>query len=125
MKQKDVKKFDPKKAKKELDKLWSLFIRNRDRTCRKCGKTGSTQAAHIFGRGNLSTRWDAANGIGLCFYCHIYWAHRQPVEFTLWITEELGKAEFDRLKKKARILYDSSNLKKDYEVLRESLLAHF
>lgn len=119
--EKKPKKWNIKKAKKDLDILWSKFIRRRDPTCEKCGKTGSTQAAHIFSRGNLSTRWLPSNGIGLCFYCHLYWGHREPVEFTLWIMERMGKENFAALKKKSQKIYDPSNLKADYERIQSEL----
>lgn len=116
------KKFNAKKTKKELDILWSRFIRRRDPICQKCGKTQSSQGAHIFGRGNLSTRWDVSNGVGLCFFCHLYWAHREPVEFTLWIIGKMGEEAFGSLKKKSQEIFDSSELKNRAEEIKKELL---
>lgn len=59
---------------KSCDDLWSKCIRARDVKCIKCGKP-STEAHHIFGRRNKSTRWDLRNGIGLCSYCHVFDKH--------------------------------------------------
>jgi hypothetical protein len=115
------KQFNAKKAKKELDIFWSLAIRKRDKKCRHCKKAPASQAAHIFGRGNLSTRWSPENGFGMCYYCHILWAHREPVEFTIWAQEEIGMARFVELRKKAKTIYDSSNLKADYETIKKTL----
>lgn len=115
------KPFNAKKAKKQLDILWSLQIRKRDQTCRRCGGNGGLQAAHIFSRGNLTTRWDKENGLGLCYACHIHWAHRKPVEFALWVIDLLGRKKFQELKKKSKTLYDSSNLKKDFEEIKKAL----
>lgn len=56
---------------KSCDSLWSKCIRTRDPICVKCGKP-TTEAHHIFGRANKSTRWDLRNGIGLCSYCHVF-----------------------------------------------------
>lgn len=114
-------KFNPKKSKKQLDILWSKAVRDRDKCCQKCGGTGGLQAAHIFSRGNLTTRWDKTNGIALCYACHIHWAHRRPVEFTLWVVERLGKVRFAVLKRKSQKIYDSSDLKKDQEKIKEEL----
>ena len=83
---------------KQLDTLWSRKIRSRDLVCARCGKSGSTQAAHIFSRSNRMLRWDMRNGIGLCYYCHIYWAHRNPVEFVEWVRERMGDGAFTNLK---------------------------
>jgi hypothetical protein len=111
----------PAKIKKELDVLFSKYIRARDPICVKCLRGQPTQCAHIFGRGKISTRWDENNALGLCFYCHLYWAHREPVEFTLWVQERMGAKQFAALKKKANTPYDSSNLRTDAEKLKQSL----
>ena len=66
-------KKKPKKStlKKKCDKLWSQIVRMKYPKCLKCGKP--TQASHhIFGRRNLSVRFDIKNGIGLCHYCHTF-----------------------------------------------------
>lgn len=96
------KPFNVKKAKKQLDIQWSLVIRGRDKICRRCKKAPASQAAHIFTRNNLSTRWDSENGFGMCYYCHIIWAHREPIEFTLWTQEEIGMARFVALREKTK-----------------------
>lgn len=99
-----MRKSTVKSLKKKLDILWSKKIRERDEICQHCGKTQSTQAAHIVSRGNLETRWLLENGVGMCYYCHIMWAHHQPIEFTEWIETKLGRAKFVRLKARARII---------------------
>lgn len=109
----------PAKMKKEMDTIHSRRVRSRDKICQKCRKAKATQCAHIFERGKLSTRWDMDNSIGMCFYCHLYWAHRSPVEFTLWIQERMGASQFAALKRKSQKIYDSSNLKRDYAELCE------
>lgn len=89
--------------KKELDILASKACRLRDGyVCKKCGKQQkSAQAAHIFTRSNLNTRWDLSNLITMCYHCHIHWGHRNPVEFTEWVKEMVGIEEFEELKKKS------------------------
>lgn len=104
----------PAKMKKEMDTLFSRKVRDRDKICQKCLKAAASQCAHIFERGKLSTRWDEENALGFCFYCHLYWAHRSPVEFTLWVIERMGKEKFAALKRKSQKIYDSSNLKRDW-----------
>lgn len=112
---------NPAKIKKELDILFSKFIRARDPVCVKCLKGRPTQCAHIFGRGRLSTRWDTENAYGLCYYCHLMWAHREPVEFTLWVQERMGKQKFKALEKRARTIFDSSELKNRAEEIKKQL----
>lgn len=100
-----------KKLSKENDILWSKIIRLIYPICQKCRKGKSTQAAHIFSRSNHATRWEIKNGIGLDYYCHLYWAHRAPVEFTEWIKETIGLRTFNWLKKKANDKTYQYNLK--------------
>ena len=109
-------KYDKKKIVKKLDTLWSIKIRERDKICQKCQKTKATQAAHIFSRRNLSTRWSLANGIGMCYFCHMFWAHREPVEFTLWITQKIGKSEFRSLNDANNSVFSASRLRDPKEV---------
>lgn len=87
---------------KKLDSTCSLKVRERDKFCRKCRKAPASQAAHIFSRSNMATRWDLRNLLGMCFYCHLYWGHREPVEFTLWVKKELGEELFRELELLAR-----------------------
>ncbi len=112
-------KSERSKAIKNLDILWSKAIRTRDPICRKCKKVRSSQAAHIFTRNNLSTRWEKRNGLGLCFYCHIFWGHRNPIEFTEWVIGEMGKVQFEALRRRTKELYQFTA--KDYEKVKNIL----
>jgi len=109
-----AKPFNVKKAKKQLDVLWSKAIRQRDLLCRKCKKAQSSQAAHIFTRNNLSTRWDLENGWGSCYYCHIIWSHREPIEFAEWIKQDIGVRRYNALWKKSHslVLFDEKKHEK-------------
>ena len=103
---------------RQNDILWSKNIRTRDKLCRKCKRAKATQAAHFFSRNNYSVRWDLRNGWGADFYCHILWAHRNPLEFSEWAKEELGK-DYGLLRKKARGLSHYSM--KDLEGIKKTL----
>lgn len=77
-----VKKISKQKEitrlKNKLDSLWSLAVRKRDKRCLLCGKTTGLQAHHWIKRkaqGN-KTRWAMDNGITLCYYCHMFRAHK-------------------------------------------------
>lgn len=79
-----------KKLTKKLDKLFSAWIRNRDGRCLKCGRLdGGLQCAHIAGRRSLAGRWNEKNAITLCYFCHLRWSHQNPLEFTVWLKENL------------------------------------
>ena len=58
------------------------------------------------------------NGIALCSGCHIFWAHKEPTDFTEWITEILGKTKYDLLRIKA----NQNKPYLDYETLKYFLL---
>lgn len=82
---------------KALDKAWSLFVRDRDQECQKCHGKGSVAPHHAFGRRHRATRWDVMNGVGLCFACHIHWAHRDPAGFAEWFRNHVGDDQYNRL----------------------------
>jgi 5-methylcytosine-specific restriction endonuclease McrA len=66
-----MKKWNAARAKKQLDKLWSQIIHQRDQVCQFCGRDhGVMNAHHAQSRRHLATRWNPANGILLCFACH-------------------------------------------------------
>ena len=95
-----IKKPNKKLLEKKLDTEWSAYVRNRDKTCRKCGGNGSISAHHAFGRRHMGTRWDVLNGVGLCYPCHIHWAHRDPSGFSVWFERHIGEADFNDLARK-------------------------
>lgn len=94
---KKIKKPSREKLEKMLDKVWSEYVRGRDRRCQKCGGMGALSAHHAFGRRHRATRWDIFNGCGLCYPCHIHWAHRDPCSFAVWFENHVGRAQYARL----------------------------
>ena len=89
-----------KAIRREMDRVWSLIIRSTGR-CAFCGKTSSLNAHHIFGRRNLSTRWDISNGVCLCAGCHTFSstfsAHQTPMFFDDWIKDLRGERWYSKL----------------------------
>lgn len=84
----------------QLDKVFSLWIRHRDQRCLKCGIKENLQCAHIFSRTARSVRWDPLNAITLCYRDHLYWAHKNPIEFTEFIQHHLGEKNYSLLKQR-------------------------
>ena len=78
---------------KQLDKLFSAFIKARDgRICQKCGKFTygpDSHTAHIIpvSEGHL-LRWDPTNALVLCMFHHLRWGHKNPLEFTDWFKKK-------------------------------------
>jgi len=85
---------------KELDKIWYNIIKQRDIYCQKCGSNKALAAHHIFSRTHRSTCWDINNGILLCYPCHIFKAHKDPTEFTIWLEELKGRKFINALRRK-------------------------
>ena len=103
---------------KVLDKLWSDRVRSLGR-CEKCGTTQRLTAAHIVSRRHRSTRWDLRNGICLCYRCHMFWAHNDPVEFVEWVRSTRGDALLFELQKTSRDITLCKSI--DFDEIRQQL----
>ena len=90
-------KIDP------LDRLFSQYIKARDKCCQRCGGSGGLQTSHFWGRGRKSVRWDSENSCLLCYGCHQYF-HANPAEHTEWFIQRLGQERFNLLSARTRIL---------------------
>lgn len=87
-------------AKRETDRLFSLYIRNRDRKCRNCMATEALQAAHVVSRRYMATRWDPDNCITLDRRCHLRQTHN-PLEGEVMFDRILGKGHVAEMKYRA------------------------
>lgn len=71
---------------KLLDTAISLLVREKGECeasdVSACG--GVLQDAHIIGRSNHTLRWDLMNHLSLCWKHHLYFAHSNPADFTIW-----------------------------------------
>jgi len=80
----------------KLDKLCSEIVRKRGK-CERCGRKADLQCCHIFSRTYNNTRWDLENLLCLCASCH-FWSHKNPILFTEFIKQFLGKEKYELLK---------------------------
>ena len=88
---------------KYLMQLWGLVIHNRDKGCQWCGKadgTGKMDAHHYFHRRAKSTRWDANNGIKLCYYCHSWRLNQDHESLRAIIILKIGQKTFTEMYRK-------------------------
>lgn len=85
----------------KADKLFSQLVRARGH-CESCGRSDpySLQCAHIVGRRYSSTRTDTRNAFCLCYTCHRRYTDH-PDEWMDFIDGSIGRAEYNRLKRKA------------------------
>ena len=90
----------------EADKVFSQYVRLRDRECVKChsfvrlnedGLPISHQASHFFGRRMESVRFDLENVDTLCHGCHHYWEKENREAYREFKVKQLGQKGFDRL----------------------------
>jgi len=106
------------KLKKECDTLFSKIIRLRDKKCLRCGSTKNLQVAHLISRRHLAHRWDEKSAITLCYTCHIYFWHREPIGATEWLMSHYPTIYDYVVRHKHDIQTESIN----YLELREKLL---
>lgn len=86
---KKAKKPSISKLKKECDALVKEIVSIRDKDiCQKCGKKvygSNRQRSHVIpvSAGN-KLAFDPMNIKVLCYYCHIQWWHKNPLEAQAW-----------------------------------------
>jgi hypothetical protein len=92
------------------DAAFSDMVRSRaGYTCERCGKfygpkNAGLHCAHIYSRRIKKTRHDPDNAVALCYACHRFWAHSEPLEFALWVRNKLGKRKYEALMVRAKRL---------------------
>lgn len=85
------------------DIAFSLCVRKRANfVCQRCGvghahNSQGLHCAHLFSRGNWSTRFEPRNAFSLDYGCHS-WFGKNPLEFQEWAAERLGKDDVERLR---------------------------
>ena len=93
-------------AEKVLDKVFSLWIRRRDKICQFPLRSkddyhaGSLQNSHFYGRNARSVRWDEDNCDAICARHHQFLEERKNAEYADWKLRQLGQERFDALKAK-------------------------
>jgi len=101
---------------RELDRVFSLFIRERDgQRCVQCQSSEELTCGHIYSRRNHSTRWDEEN-------CHAQcWNHNashsiNPHPYVNWFVEKFGYEALEKLHQRFLSIVRFSN-----EDLREMI----
>ena len=93
---------------KQLDSMFSKFIRNRDSdgelcTCSTCGvqkPIKQMQAGHFMSRAKYSTRWDEENVHAQCQGCNM-WKQGRQYEMSIYIDQKYYAGKADELLRKS------------------------
>src|SRR5690349_15956172 len=81
------KKTSARRLKQQLDLIIREQMLERDgHACLRCKKSNVVlQAAHVHSKGKYQRlRFELDNLLTLCIGCHLYWAHKEPLEFADW-----------------------------------------
>lgn len=95
-----MRKMSRKKAVKEADKWFSIYIRNRDieeyGKCPFCRIRAIDNCFHFFSRKVYVTRWEELNAIGSCRGCNMLMEF-SPYQFYKWFADNYGQFSLDQL----------------------------
>ena len=94
-----VKTWTTEKA----DRIFSRWIRDRDKRCMRCGKTENLQCSHFWSRRHSSVRYDPKNCVAACAGCHLYhWEVEKQGHYRDFMIQWLGQEEYDALMRRAQ-----------------------
>lgn len=99
MKRTPIRRKSPRrKLNQRADLLVKQLVHERDgNKCVKCGKSERIQAAHILSKGRYQRlRFEPLNILTLCVGCHLFGAHKDPVDFARWL-ESKYPGRYDQL----------------------------
>lgn len=94
------------KLEQKLDAACSEYIKKRDNwTCQRCHKqypqgSQGLHWSHFWSRRHRSVRWSTDNSCCHCYYCHSLLGGN-PVLFSEWIENYLGKEKAEKLRVQA------------------------
>ena len=106
-----------KSLRNKLDKVFSLYIRNRDAdeegigNCATCEIADKLQCGHFIKRQHQAVRWDERNAAGQCLRCNHFLGGAQD-EFSDYIINRWGYPVFNELMelKHTTVKYTRSDL---------------
>jgi hypothetical protein len=112
-----TKKYSIRWYQKRCDEEFSQLVRSRE-VCDRCGKTESLACAHIIPRTNHTLRWDIMNALCLCYSCHIFYAHKDPLGFVDYLMSKYPERMVYLQENRNKILKRTTD---DYIILLKNL----
>lgn len=95
------------KLKKELDAIFSKYIRQRDKgkcyTCPRKDEPKNMQAGHFVPRQYLAVRYDEVNVHCQCYACNMLY-HGQPSSYAYRLERDYGKGTVEMLEGKRQLI---------------------
>jgi hypothetical protein len=93
------KKKTMAQLKKELDRVFSIYIRKKyEKSCYTCGKTDcALQCGHFVSRQYLATRWDENNCRPQCVGCNVFGGGK-PLDFEERLKKDLDGELVEKMK---------------------------
>ena len=116
-------------TRKEADRIFSIYIRLRDRnemgltTCYTCPKTmdfKKAQNGHFVPRQYLSIRYDEVNCHAQCYACNMLY-NGQPSAYAKRLETEYGKGTIDMLEEKRKEICPNFNYEEIIQIYTEKL----
>lgn len=112
---KKVKKKSRSKLVKELDRVFSIFIRQRDLpggrgkcyTCKNPVSIRDAHAMHFISRACYRYRWDEDNVKAGCQRCNI-WLKGNYIEYVRYMIDEYGIDKVDEMRRNAKQVFKIS-----------------
>lgn len=92
----------------KADKLFSKYIRDRDKKCFFCNNP-ATQCSHFGGRGNSATRYDPLNCDGICGSCHMRHEGNKQYLYRDMKIKQLGEEGYRQLELRVRSIMQRSD----------------
>lgn len=102
----------------------ACFLRDGQK-CLKCGTAGGLSPSHIYPQGRYrNMAWEIDNVKTLCWPCHAFWWHKNPIEANEWIKKTLPASRLSKLKKMSQGYCPKPNLL-EVKVEYERLIAQY
>ena len=104
---------------KNADTKFSIYIRERDKMCVRCGKKEYLQCSHFWARGNSATRYDPDNCDTLCYGCHYGnargWERCKAGAYRDFKLAQLGENRYNELRKRAESIMKRSDAIRQFQ----------
>lgn len=104
MAKKALTEYSISQLKNKADKIFSLWIRARDKKCFTCGSTDNLQNGHYIPRNCLELRYDVRNNHAQCVGCNVFKKGNYTV-YSLKMMQKYGD----------NILYELDEIVKKYK----------